>query len=304
MLARVTPDTESRPMRSKHLIAGLGTVAAIGGGTAGALAAGDDDKQAEQAVLADAAKRLGVGANELRSALSSAEDAQLDAAVKAGKVTQAQADAVEQHRQEEGMVLGLGHGDHGHGGPGARFLLAAVVKAIGISEMSLMDQLHGGKTLTAIAKAHGKTLVEVKAAAQAAATSRLDAELKAGRITRAEYDEEVAELDEELDRLSDFGEHDRFGHHGPPAAAGRHDPSKGGHTFNGRTEALLSGDVAAKVRGAALDKVSGTVERVETNVDSNAPYEAHIRKADGTEVEVQVTKDFTVAAVNSMPGHP
>jgi uncharacterized membrane protein YkoI len=85
----------------------------------------------------------------------------------------------------------------------------------------------------------------------------------------------------------------------PPA---QHDPSKGGHTANGKTEKLLTGDVAAKVKAAARAKVSGTVERVETNVDSSAPYEAHIRKADGTEVEVQVSKDYSVAAVNTM-GH-
>jgi hypothetical protein len=82
------------------------------------------------------------------------------------------------------------------------------------------------------------------------------------------------------------------------------DPSKGGHTANGKTEKLLTGDTAAKVQAAALKKVPGTVERVETNVDSSAPYEAHIRKADGTEVEVQVSSDFTVAAVNTMGGHP
>jgi ABC-type transport system substrate-binding protein len=82
------------------------------------------------------------------------------------------------------------------------------------------------------------------------------------------------------------------------------DPAKGGHTFNGKTEKLLSGDVASKVKAAALAKVQGTVERVETNVDSSAPYEAHIRKADGTEVEVQVGSDFTVSAVNTMGGHP
>jgi uncharacterized membrane protein YkoI len=87
----------------------------------------------------------------------------------------------------------------------------------------------------------------------------------------------------------------------PPA---KHDPSKGGHTANGKTEKLLTGDVAAKVEAAALAKVSGTVERVETNVDSSAPYEAHIRKADGTEVEVQVSKDYSVAAVNTMGRHP
>jgi len=89
-----------------------------------------------------------------------------------------------------------------------------------------------------------------------------------------------------------------------PPAQHRFDPSKGGHTVNGKTEKLLTGDVEAKVKAAALAKVSGTVERVETNVDSNAPYEAHIRKADGTEVEVQVNSDYTVAAVNTMGGHP
>jgi len=79
---------------------------------------------------------------------------------------------------------------------------------------------------------------------------------------------------------------------------------QGRHTANGKTEAALTGDVATKVRAAALAKVAGTVERVETNVDSSAPYEAHITKADGTEVEVQVNSDYTVAAVNTMGGHP
>jgi uncharacterized membrane protein YkoI len=81
----------------------------------------------------------------------------------------------------------------------------------------------------------------------------------------------------------------------------------GRHTVNGRTEAPLTGTTARKVRAAALAKVPGTVDRVETNVDGSAPYEAHIRKADGSEVEVQVAKDFTVSAVNTMGamgGHP
>ena len=75
------------------------------------------------------------------------------------------------------------------------------------------------------------------------------------------------------------------------------------HTVNGKTEKALTGDVAAKVKAAALAKVAGTVERVETNVDGSAPYEAHITKSDGTSVEVQVNSDYTVAAVNTMGGH-
>jgi uncharacterized membrane protein YkoI len=74
------------------------------------------------------------------------------------------------------------------------------------------------------------------------------------------------------------------------------------HTVNGRAERPLSGDTERKVRAAALAKVPGTVERVETNVDGNAPYEAHIRKSAGSEVEVQVARDFTVSAVNDMGG--
>jgi hypothetical protein len=79
---------------------------------------------------------------------------------------------------------------------------------------------------------------------------------------------------------------------------------QGRHSVDGKTEQPLTGDVAAKVRAAALAKLSGTVERLETNVDSSAPYEAHIRKPDGTDVVVEVNKDYTVAAVNAMGAHP
>ena len=82
------------------------------------------------------------------------------------------------------------------------------------------------------------------------------------------------------------------------------DPSQGGHEANGKTETLLTGDTAAKVKAAALAKVSGTVERVETDADHGSPYEAHVRKADGSEVEVLVNGDFEVTAVNTMGGHP
>ena len=88
----------------------------------------------------------------------------------------------------------------------------------------------------------------------------------------------------------------------PPPLSSSGAPQR--HTAGGKTEEPLSGTVASKVRAAALAKVSGTVERVETNVDGSAPNEAHIRKADGTEVEVQVDKDFSVAAVNTMGNHP
>ena len=73
---------------------------------------------------------------------------------------------------------------------------------------------------------------------------------------------------------------------------------------NGQRERPLSGDVADKVRAAALAKVSGgTIERVETDADHGSPYEAHVRKSDGTELEVLVNESFEVTAVNDMQ-HP
>ncbi|HEX6583599.1 MAG TPA: hypothetical protein VF056_08330 [Thermoleophilaceae bacterium] len=73
---------------------------------------------------------------------------------------------------------------------------------------------------------------------------------------------------------------------------------------NGQRERVLSGDVADKVRAAALAKVDGgTIERVETDADHGSPYEAHVRRSDGTELEVLVNKSFEVTAVNQMQ-HP
>ena len=64
---------------------------------------------------------------------------------------------------------------------------------------------------------------------------------------------------------------------------------------NGKQEQALSGDVAAKVKAAALKKVPGaTIERVETDVDHGSPYEAHMRKADGTEWDVTLDSAFKV----------
>jgi hypothetical protein len=73
---------------------------------------------------------------------------------------------------------------------------------------------------------------------------------------------------------------------------------------NGSEEQALPSAAAAKVAAAAKAKVPGaTLERTETDVDHGSPYEAHLRKADGTELEVLVNKDFQVTAVNTMR-HP
>jgi uncharacterized membrane protein YkoI len=67
-------------------------------------------------------------------------------------------------------------------------------------------------------------------------------------------------------------------------------------------ETALTGDTASRVRAAALAKTGGgTVERVETDADGHAAYEAHIVKADGTHVTVYVDKQFDVVGTDAGP---
>jgi hypothetical protein len=88
---------------------------------------------------------------------------------------------------------------------------------------------------------------------------------------------------------------------GGHAQPGQRDPSLGGHQANGQTEKLLTGETATKVEAAAKAKVPGaTIERVENDVDTGSPYEAHVRKADGSEVIVYVDADFNVTGTGTM----
>ena len=77
------------------------------------------------------------------------------------------------------------------------------------------------------------------------------------------------------------------------------DPTKGGHTANGITETLLTGDTATKVKAAATAAVpGGTIQRVETDAEGSK-YEAHVTKADGSQVTVKVDASFKVTSVEA-----
>ncbi len=78
----------------------------------------------------------------------------------------------------------------------------------------------------------------------------------------------------------------------PPNGTGSTDPSQPQRS----DETLLTGTTADKVEKAALAKYPGaTVVRIET--DSDGVYEAHLTKADGTPVTVEVDKSFTVTGI-------
>lgn len=227
-------------MRVKRYIIVSAAVAAAAAGAGGAIAAtsGDDGKKAEQSILDDAAKRLNVSPDDLRSALGAAEDAQLDQAVKDGKLTQQQADAIKAARKQDGRVLGgpgLGGVGGGHfpggpgfalrGGPGLGFkfgpggALDSAASALGLKLSDLTAKLRAGKSIADVAKEQGKSLADVKKAITNGVTKELDQAVKDQRITEAQRTEILKDLDEHLDDLVN-GTFDRFRHHGPPAGPG------------------------------------------------------------------------------------
>jgi hypothetical protein len=73
--------------------------------------------------------------------------------------------------------------------------------------------------------------------------------------------------------------------------------ARGGVPPQRSDETLLTDGTAQKVRDAALKKVPGaSVIRVETDAEGS-PYEAHLRKSDGSEVTAKVNKQFEVTKV-------
>jgi len=171
----------------------------------------DSPKKAEQELLDNAAKRLDVTPQNLRDALSAAQDDQLDEAVKNGDLTQAQADKIKAHRTKLGTVLAPGgggallYGKH----PGGRRLkmlhgfglVSDLAKALDLSEKELLAKLRDGKSVANIAKAQGKSLDSVRSAIKAAARTRSDKAVEDGALTRKQADAMLEHLDERLEHL-------------------------------------------------------------------------------------------------------
>ena len=198
-------------MGRRRIVAIALSGALVAGGTGAAIAAvgNDGGKRAEQAVLEDAAKRLDVTPEKLRAALGAARDAQIDEAVKAGRLTQKQADEIKAARAKSGRVLGpsggpgLHHG-FGHGGPGGpgagirHGLLDDIAEALGTTPAKLFAALRSGDTLAEIAKANGKSLSQVRAAVKESVKTRLDKAVADGDLTRRQADAMLARVDEKL----------------------------------------------------------------------------------------------------------
>ena len=188
---------------TKTKIAGVTAAAAalIGGGAA--IAADRlSPTQESDAVVADAAKQLGIDASKLDAALKQALENRVDAAVAAGKITKAQGDEMKA-RIAAGDVplvgIGPGGGHHVFGHHLAD--LDAAAKYLGVTEAELRTSLSNGSTLADIAKEKGKSVDGLKNALVAAAKADLAQAVKDGRLTEAQQTDLLAGLSDRIDGL-------------------------------------------------------------------------------------------------------
>jgi hypothetical protein len=190
--------------RKRKRIVAIGaavTLAVAGGGVAYAAATANDHRDA---LLRDAAQRLNVTPDKLRSALEGAFGDQLDQAVKDGRLTQQQADAIKQRVRDRGLPLGGpldGPNGHGHGPFGIG--LDAAARYLGLARAELGRDLMSGRSLADVARAQGKSVGGLEQALTDAATAQLDRAVADGRLTSAQRDQILRELREHVGDLVD-----------------------------------------------------------------------------------------------------
>lgn len=159
------------------------------------------------------AQKLGITAPKLQSAITSASNDQIDAMVKAGKLTQQQADALKQ-RIAQGKGPGLGgpmfgrdFGREKHG-PRLGFEMGAemgkLASFLGISTTQLKTELAASNaTLASVAQANGKSRADLKTFITTEAKARLDQAVKDGKLTQQQADSMLFMLTANLDTMID-----------------------------------------------------------------------------------------------------
>jgi hypothetical protein len=194
----------------KTLVAGALTAGLIGGGAAGAIlgssgVSGAQDSGSASTATAAPAPSSSSGdtqnGTQRTSPTQHFEDA-LAPLVKAGTITQAQADAVVKALADAGPPAG-DHGGRGgrHGGPG----LAEAATALGVSEADLRAELQNGATIAKVAQAKGVDVQKVIDAMVAGFKAHLAQEVTSGEHTQAEADQKLADATQRITDMVNNG---------------------------------------------------------------------------------------------------
>jgi hypothetical protein len=218
-------------------LAGLAIVAGAGGAIAVANSGSGSRADNRDAFLNDVAKRLHVTPQELKDAFIGALSDRLDADVKAGRLTRAQADEILKHARED-RDEPFGFGFHGppppgspppfpgpppgrapHGvpgippGPGAPGPIGAGFSAaadyLGLRQDQLRKKLESNKSLAQIAAGENKSVDGLKSAIEAAVKKDLDKAVAGKRLTQKQEDDILSGLHDRLDDIVNRKRSDR-----------------------------------------------------------------------------------------------
>jgi len=206
------PSATGAPWTNGHANPGMrGTTEAVSDASVAARAIGITEADLDTALsggqtIAAVAKAHNVDVQKAIDALVADKQDEIAAALKAGTITQTQADQELANATQfaTDQVNGTGFGPGGRGGPGGHGFgggpneavtdASVAATAIGITEAQLNTALQSGQTVAAVAKAHSVTAQTVIDALVADGKTEIAAAVKAGTMTQAQADQELANL--------------------------------------------------------------------------------------------------------------
>ncbi len=204
------------------LIAALAIVlvgtAVIGGGIGLTVAQGEDAPV--QSFLGRVADKLGIGEDELRSAVTEAEQEVIDERVAEGKLTAEQGERLREHIENEGLLGPRGGPLEGQRGrfcdrvsgcirerahdhvraQDGRLPMEAAATVLGMEPEALLSELQEGKTLAQVAE-ESMSVDEFTVALLTQVQQELDALVAEGKLTEEQANAIYDRTEENIDRI-------------------------------------------------------------------------------------------------------
>jgi AraC-like DNA-binding protein len=300
--------------KRKIVITAAAGLALVVVGAGGAIAADKltSPKGESQAVLNDAAQQLGVQPSELSAALKKALSNRVDQAVKDGRLTRAEGDALKARiNSGEFPLFGMPRGpdfgpfelgDHPFFGPD-RFLSTAA-DYLGLTEAQLRTQLNSGKTLAQIAKDRDKSVDGLVDKLVADKKVHIEQAVKDGRLTRAQADEIEADLRKAITEFVNNGKPEFRKFPGGPWPFGLPGPDHFLSTaadYLGLTQAQLrtqlnSGKTLAQIAKARGKSVEGLVDKLVADKKARieqAVKDGRLTRAQANELEADLEQQVS-----------
>jgi polyhydroxyalkanoate synthesis regulator phasin len=177
------------------------------------------------------AQNLGIDRSTLDNALKTTAKQQVDQAVASGKLTQDQANRIDQRIDSGQGFFGVGAGFGRSGQRGGEqgganrtamgacgsAMQQAVTSTLGVSSSELQQDRRNGESIAQIAQDHGTSAQSLQTAVVGAAQGCLDAQVQAGNLTADEEQRILQRLQSGSGFLGGAGEH---GHRGPSQQSG------------------------------------------------------------------------------------